>query len=163
MDFHPGGDLATQLARWGKFGRDRARFYAAEIVSRSSFQSFRVVSLILTHSSQVEGVQGLHAAGVIYRDLKPENILLDHAGHLVLTDFGLSKEFPRSATATSPHADGFESGAVTPTYMHQNGAPMTEQERRDWAPIGGRGKDTTNTFCGWFWLFRRQYSSQERS
>jgi len=32
MDFHPGGDLATQLARWGRLGRDRARFYAAEIV-----------------------------------------------------------------------------------------------------------------------------------
>ncbi|KAG9118678.1 hypothetical protein FRC07_006692 [Ceratobasidium sp. 392] len=31
MDFHPGGDLATQLARWGRLGRDRARFYAAEI------------------------------------------------------------------------------------------------------------------------------------
>lgn len=34
MDFHPGGDLATQLARWGRLGRDRARFYAAEIVSQ---------------------------------------------------------------------------------------------------------------------------------
>ena len=31
-DFHPGGDLAAQLARWGRLGRDRARFYAAEIV-----------------------------------------------------------------------------------------------------------------------------------
>src|SRR5690349_149372 len=28
MDFHPGGDLATQLARWGRLGRDRTRFYA---------------------------------------------------------------------------------------------------------------------------------------
>lgn len=36
MDFHPGGDLATQLARWGRLGRDRARFYAAEIVSHYS-------------------------------------------------------------------------------------------------------------------------------
>ncbi|KAI0030612.1 kinase-like domain-containing protein [Vararia minispora EC-137] len=71
MDFHPGGDLATQLARWGRLGRDRARFYAAEIV---------------------EGVEGLHAAGVVYRDLKPENILIAHDGHIVLTDFGLSKE-----------------------------------------------------------------------
>jgi serum/glucocorticoid-regulated kinase 2 len=53
MDFHPGGDLATQLARWGRLGRDRARFYAAEIV---------------------EGVEGLHKNGVIYRD-KPENVL----------------------------------------------------------------------------------------
>jgi serum/glucocorticoid-regulated kinase 2 len=40
MDFHPGGDLATQLARWGRLGRDRARFYAAEIVSSHHLTCF---------------------------------------------------------------------------------------------------------------------------
>lgn len=50
LDFLPGGDLATQLSHWGRLGRDRARFYTCEIV---------------------EGVEALHAAGIIYRDLKP--------------------------------------------------------------------------------------------
>ncbi|KAK7063688.1 hypothetical protein R3P38DRAFT_2674852 [Favolaschia claudopus] len=131
MDFHPGGDLATQLARWGRLGRDRARFYAAEIV---------------------EGCEGLHAAGVIYRDLKPENILIGGDGHIVLTDFGLSKEFPkRLNTMTAP---------PTPTGGHgtTNGLPATPPWMRPdkagelalgWPgqPVG-QAADTTTTFCG---------------
>ncbi|KAJ7045084.1 kinase-like domain-containing protein [Mycena alexandri] len=141
MDFHPGGDLATQLARWGRLGRDRARFYAAEIV---------------------EGVEGLHAAGVIYRDLKPENILIGGDGHIVLTDFGLSKEFPRNA---NQHADGGTTepstpqkewgaggpGVAAPPWMKPlpsaNGSP-TELAAGWPGPPVGEHRDTTTTFCG---------------
>ena len=124
MDFHPGGDLATQLARWGRLGRDRARFYAAEIV---------------------EGVEGLHKNGVIYRDLKPENVLIGSDGHIVLTDFGLSKEFPRRSNATTapPTPNG------TRGEFFANGAPQSPNTEKD-LPNGipGAGTETTSTFCG---------------
>eukprot|EP01105_Mastigella_eilhardi_P001221 TRINITY_DN114_c0_g2_i1.p1 TRINITY_DN114_c0_g2~~TRINITY_DN114_c0_g2_i1.p1 ORF type:complete len:536 (+),score=166.16 TRINITY_DN114_c0_g2_i1:65-1672(+) len=48
-----------------------ARFYAAEVLLALEY---------------------LHCMGFIYRDLKPENILLHASGHLVLTDFDLSKQ-----------------------------------------------------------------------
>jgi len=71
MDFINGGELFHHLSKEKKFSEDRAKFYAAEIIS---------------------GMEYLHKAGVIYRDLKPENLLLSHKGHIIMTDFGLSKE-----------------------------------------------------------------------
>lgn len=123
--------MATQLARWGRLGRDRARFYAAEIV---------------------EGVEGLHAAGVIYRDLKPENILIGADGHIVLTDFGLSKEFPRhtSPTTAPPTPSGFRgdftAGTPTSATPHWMKGEKGQDLANGWAPSGP--VDTTSTFCG---------------
>jgi len=71
MDYINGGELFFHLQKEKRFSEERVRFYAAEIVS---------------------GLEYLHTAGVIYRDLKPENLLLTRAGHIILTDFGLSKE-----------------------------------------------------------------------
>jgi len=133
MDFHPGGDLATQLARWGRLGRDRARFYAAEIV---------------------EGVEGLHVAGVIYRDLKPENILIGADGHIVLTDFGLSKEFPRRTKSPStPPGRGGEFYSSVPGSPQPVTPPWMKLDKSgEWA-LGWAGQpvghsDLTSTFCG---------------
>jgi len=71
MDFINGGELFYHLSNEKRFTEERTRFYAAEIIS---------------------GVEYLHKSGVIYRDLKPENLLLNSKGHIVITDFGLSKE-----------------------------------------------------------------------
>ena len=71
LEYAQGGELFTHLAMERMFSEEVAAFYMAEIV------------LALEH---------LHTTvRVIYRDLKPENCLLDAEGHLLLTDFGLSK------------------------------------------------------------------------
>jgi len=59
------------LQKEKKFSEERVRFYSAEIVA---------------------GLEYLHSSGVVYRDLKPENLLLTNEGHVVMMDFGLSKE-----------------------------------------------------------------------
>lgn len=41
--------------------------------------------------------------GIVYRDIKLENILLDSEGHVVLTDFGLSKEFLEEEVQKNDH------------------------------------------------------------
>jgi serum/glucocorticoid-regulated kinase 2 len=136
QDFHPGGDLATQLARWGRLGRDRARFYAAEIV---------------------EGCEGLHAAGVIYRDLKPENILIGADGHIVLTDFGLSKEFARRPSAqTAPSTPTGNRGgdfySSVPGTPQPTVPPWMVPDSNGELSLGWPGqigsRDSTTTFCG---------------
>ncbi|OAD74475.1 protein kinase C, partial [Phycomyces blakesleeanus NRRL 1555(-)] len=70
MEYCVGGEFFR-----GKPGKcldeNGARFYAAEVISALEY---------------------LHLQGFIYRDLKPENILLHHTGHLMLTDFDLSKQ-----------------------------------------------------------------------
>ncbi|KAI8333378.1 kinase-like domain-containing protein [Chlamydoabsidia padenii] len=70
LAYAPGGELFTHMATEHMFSEDVARFYLAELV------------LALEH---------IHSLGIIYRDLKPENCLLDVEGHILLTDFGLSK------------------------------------------------------------------------
>ncbi|KAJ5132711.1 Serine/threonine-protein kinase psk1 [Penicillium atrosanguineum] len=71
LEYADGGELFTHLAMERMFEEDTAAFYMAEMV------------LALEHLHQ--------NVGVLYRDLKPENCLLDTQGHLLLTDFGLSK------------------------------------------------------------------------
>ena len=40
-----------------------------------------------------EGLEYIHAQGVVHRDVKLENVLIDSDGHAVLSDFGVSRIF----------------------------------------------------------------------
>ncbi|OAD68922.1 hypothetical protein PHYBLDRAFT_22165 [Phycomyces blakesleeanus NRRL 1555(-)] len=72
MEYCMGGEFFRALQmRPGKcLTEQAARFYAAEVTAALEY---------------------LHLQGHIYRDLKPENILLHQSGHIMLTDFDLSK------------------------------------------------------------------------
>ncbi|KAI8340236.1 kinase-like domain-containing protein [Chlamydoabsidia padenii] len=72
MEYCTGGEFfrALQLRPGKCLSEEGAKFYAAEVTAALEY---------------------LHLHGFIYRDLKPENILLHQSGHIMLTDFDLSK------------------------------------------------------------------------
>jgi len=73
MEYIPGGDVRSLVRHSGVLFEDHARFFIAEIIL---------------------GLEALHEMGFVHRDLKPDNILVTATGHLVLSDFGLSKGGP---------------------------------------------------------------------
>ncbi|EMD46645.1 protein kinase domain containing protein, partial [Entamoeba histolytica KU27] len=72
MTYCAGGDFWRLLNKQpgNCFREVVAKFYLAEIICALEY---------------------LHMEGVVYRDLKPENILLHESGHIMLSDFDLSK------------------------------------------------------------------------
>ncbi|CAK72296.1 unnamed protein product (macronuclear) [Paramecium tetraurelia] len=70
LDYCAGGELFYHLRKLKKLNEQDAKYYFVEICI---------------------GMNYLHSQNIVYRDIKPENILLDLQGHLMLSDFGLSK------------------------------------------------------------------------
>lgn len=81
MEYCMGGEFfrALQTRASKCISEDDARFYAAEVTAALEY---------------------LHLMGFIYRDLKPENILLHQSGHIMLSDFDLSKQISSSKNPT---------------------------------------------------------------
>jgi len=79
MEYCAGGEFFRMLMKQPGhcLPEDSVRFYSAEVLLALEY---------------------LHMKGFVYRDLKPENILIHESGHLMLTDFDLSKH----ATSSSP-------------------------------------------------------------
>ncbi|CAD8051958.1 unnamed protein product [Paramecium sonneborni] len=70
LEYCAGGELFYHLRRLKRFNEKEAKYYFVEVCI---------------------GMAYLHSQQIVYRDIKPENILLDLQGHMMLSDFGLSK------------------------------------------------------------------------
>lgn len=71
LDFLPGGNLRELIRKHEQLPEAWVQFYSAEMI------------LAISH---------LHSINVLYRDIKPHNVMLDGQGHIILIDFGLSKQ-----------------------------------------------------------------------
>ncbi|ODV88704.1 hypothetical protein CANCADRAFT_32224 [Tortispora caseinolytica NRRL Y-17796] len=87
MEYCMGGEFFRALqTQAGKCLSEKdARFYAAEVTAALEY---------------------LHLMGFIYRDLKPENILLHASGHIMLSDFDLSKQTESNGRPTIVNSAG---------------------------------------------------------
>lgn len=123
IEYCAGGDFSRTLQKQPKqrIFEAAAQFYASEVLLALEY---------------------LHQMGCIYRDLKPENILVHLSGHIMLTDFDLSK-FVTALPLGPDHANPLarrvrvDSFVGTPEYM----APevisgQLQSEAVDWWALG---------------------------
>ena len=86
----------------------------------------------------LEGLEQMHAAGVIHRDIKPSNIMLrgtddDGAPVPVLVDFGSGRQAPsgdESRTLTAPVTPGY-----APFEQHNTSSERDQDQQGPWTDI----------------------------
>ncbi|GAM28961.1 hypothetical protein SAMD00019534_121380, partial [Acytostelium subglobosum LB1] len=82
MEYLPGGDFSSYFYKRqcdnNPFTMDEVKFYMAELVVC---------------------IENFHYLGLLHRDVKPENLMINREGHLVLCDFGSSKQIITASAA----------------------------------------------------------------
>jgi serine/threonine protein kinase len=80
MRYVPGSDLGRLVEGEGALSPDEAARLIAEVA---------------------DGLDAVHAAGLVHRDVKPHNVIIGKDGHAYLTDFGLAKAMAATSGLTA--------------------------------------------------------------
>lgn len=88
---HPHGpDLVTRKQATNENRVDKSKAWPLLLPLERKLELLRRYFVCLS-----EALSYLHESGVRHKDIKPKNILIDESGCVVLTDFGISRRFPK--------------------------------------------------------------------
>lgn len=76
----------------------------------------------------------LHESGVRHKDIKPKNILIDESGSVILTDFGISRRFPKDKPHVTNDKWNFTRKYASPEMM--KGKRMLRDDPSDVFSLG---------------------------
>jgi serine/threonine protein kinase len=100
MEYVEGGPLSKQTSTTNPLAWERAARYAADVA---------------------DGLDEVHAAGLLHRDLKPHNILWDrHRDEALLADFGLAAYVHQACTLSGT------AGYLAPELLEGRASPKTD-------------------------------------
>lgn len=109
LTYYSGGTLSDYLKKFKFFSESTVKYLVCEIIL---------------------ALEELHKNSIVYRDLKPDNILVDGAGHLILSDFSLSKQGITETDSTNSFCGS--SAYMPPEILLQSG----HNKSVDWYLLG---------------------------
>ena len=116
-----GPELATDKDRTNENRDDKPKAWPLLLSVDSKIRLLRRYFVCLS-----QALSYLHESGVRHKDIKPKNILIDESGCVVLTDFGISRRFPKDKSHVTNNEWNFTRKYASPEIMKDRRMPRDD-------------------------------------